>query len=178
MKNFNCRALEEYSKHLENKKNETVEKPFSYRLNAFIIERTKNLKFEAVKNLNEVSFFEFKKNFCIEGKMLISSDFCKNTIFGSEKVNILFRAWHDDQHLKLNLGFDYSEEMAVCFSQLNELPTNWIFEKKLIISEIIGQALFHKKTGQFVGDQIKFTHDFLKVHRNKSIQQILNEICN
>lgn len=136
--------------------------PFSKKLNEWIKDRASSIKYKAIRGLKEVSFDQFKENTRLNGgTMHISSDFCENTIFGDPEINVMFRAWHDEVHLKLNEGFDYMAEARVAFAQISELPEDWREEKLLILSEVIGQAAYHEKTGEFVDNQRDFTFNLL-----------------
>lgn len=130
--------------------------PFSRRLNEWIVNRTKDIKFVA-GNFEEVDFETFKNESIANGFMKISNTNCEGTIFGDANINVLFRVWHDAIHIELNEDFDYMSEARVCFKQIAELPEDWHFEKQLLQIEIIGQASYHAKTGNFVDDQRAFT---------------------
>ena len=135
--------------------------PFSQRLNDFIIERAEGLRYIDGK-FPELSFEGFKNMYKESGVMQISNEFCENTIFGSAEVNIAFRAWHDSVHLELNEDFDYMSEARVAFAQCAELPADWYFERQLIMVEVIAQAAYHQKTGNFVANQRQFTIECLE----------------
>lgn len=135
--------------------------PFSQRLNDWIKNRTENIMFVS-GNFPEVDFKTFKSQTANDGYMKISNEFCENTIFGDVETNVAFRAWHDSIHLELNEGFDYMEEARVAFKQIAELPQDWEFERQLILIEIIGQAAYHNKTGNFVPNQRLFTIECLE----------------
>ena len=134
---------------------------FSKRLNQFILERVKGLKYKAIDGLEEGTFEEFKEASERDGFMSISADHCENNIFGNKEVNIAFRAWHDSVHIELNEGFGYMEETRVAFAQCAELPQDWHYERMLIMCEVVGQAAYHEKTGGFVPNQREFTQDCL-----------------
>lgn len=137
--------------------------PFSNRLNEWIRNRVKSIKYIEVDKDEFDSFEAFKKDAALNnGVMKISTEFCDNTIFGSSEINVMFRAWHDEIHIKLNEGFDYMAEARVAFAQISELPEDWREEKLLIISEVIGQAAYHEKTGKFVDNQRQFTINLLE----------------
>lgn len=135
--------------------------PFSERLNTFILEKAKELKFVSGV-FEEVDFSTFKQETEQNGYMKISSEYCENTIFGDPEVNIAFRAWHDATHLQLNEGFDYMAETRVAFAQIAELPREWEYERLLILTEVVAQAAYHQKTGGFVENQRLFTINTLR----------------
>lgn len=136
--------------------------PFSNRLNEWIKERVKTISYFPYEGLEEMSFEDFKSEVKTRGSMPISSDHCEGTIFGDPEVNIMFRAWHDKIHLDLDEGFGYMEEARVAFAQISELPEDWKEEKLLILTEVIGQAAYHEKTGQFIENQREFTISVLE----------------
>ena len=95
------------------------------------------------------------------GKIYVWKGASKNTIFGKEKINHYFRAWHDYTHINYNLGYCITEESIVCNIQKDELPQNWYFEKELINAEIIGQAHYFYANNIFVKNQRLFTANYL-----------------
>ena len=105
----------------------------------------------------EVSFEDFLKETKENGYMKISNEYCDNTIFSAPIYNVLFRAWHDDCHIRLNKGFTYPDENEVAFYQAAELPKNWYKEKLLVLSDIIGQGTYFVKHNDFPTNQKEFT---------------------
>lgn len=131
--------------------------PFSQRLNDFIIERVKDVKFIS-NNWDELEFEEFKLFTQVNGFMPISNQFCDNTIFGDPEINIMFRAWHDSIHLELNEDFSPMAEVRVAFKQISELPEEWLYERQLILMEVAGQVAYNDKhNGAFPENQREFT---------------------
>jgi len=131
--------------------------PFSERLNEWIIERAKSIDYVSGADFDEVSFEDFKEAYLSDGYMKISSLHCENNIFADVSVNIAFRAWHDQVHILLNEGFDYMGEARVAFAQCSELPNEWGLEKQLIMVEVVAQAAYHEKYGDYVPNQREFT---------------------
>jgi len=96
--------------------------PFSDKLNKFIklwFETHKNT-FVFTDNDNfdsndiEATFEAHKKTYKETGKIHIWTGESENTIFGKEKINHYFRAWHDYIHLNYNLGYSITDESIVC----------------------------------------------------------------
>ena len=138
-----------------------IDQPFSQRLNNWIIENAEGLNYVAGAYTEE-SFEDWKQHVeNLGGYLPISNEHCEVNIFGSPEVNIMFRAWHDSIHLQLNEGFDYMGEVRVAFAQCAELPLDWLFERQLIMAEVVAQAAHHEKTGNFVSNQRQFTIEVL-----------------
>ena len=143
--------------------------PYSKRLNNFIkiwFETNKDtFIFTDEDNFDstniEATFESHKKTYKETGKIYIWTGESKNTIFGKEKINHYFRAWHDYIHLNYNLGYSITEESIVCNIQRDMLPNEWYFEKELINAEIIGQAHYYYKNNSFVKNQRLFTSMYL-----------------
>jgi len=143
--------------------------PFSDKLNQFIKLWFENHKdtFVFTENDNfdsndiEATFESHKKIYRETGKIYIWTGASENTIFGDEKINHYFRAWHDYIHLNYNLGYSITEESIVCNIQRDMLPNEWVFEKDLINAEIIGQAHYFYRNNKFVENQRLFTAIYL-----------------
>jgi hypothetical protein len=143
--------------------------PFSQKLNDFINDwfelRKDTFVFTDRDNFNENdiegTFKLHKKIYRETNKIYIWSGASDNTIFGDAETNLKFRAWHDFIHINYNLGYSITEESVVCDIQRDMLPFDWNFEKKLIESEIRGQAHYFYRNNKFVGNQRKFTIDWL-----------------
>jgi hypothetical protein len=143
--------------------------PFSKKLNQFIKLWFKTHKdifiFTNEDNFNpndiEGTFNAHKKIYKETGKVHIWTGESENTIFGKEKINHYFRAWHDYIHLNYNLGYSITEESIVCNIQRDMLPSDWVFEKELINAEIIGQAHYFYINNDFVKNQRLFTANYL-----------------
>jgi hypothetical protein len=143
--------------------------PYSERLNQFI-----KIWFETHKDIFiftdednfdsndiEATFESHKKIYRETGKIHIWTGASEGTIFGSEKINHYFRAWHDYIHLNYNLGYSITEESIVCNIQRDMIPNEWHFEKELINAEIIGQAHYFYMNKDFVKNQRLFTSIYL-----------------
>ena len=143
--------------------------PFSEKLNQFIKLWFKTHKDTFIltdvdtfdSNDIEATFEMHKQIYRETGKIYIWKGESENTIFGNEKINHYFRAWHDYIHLNYNLGYSITEESIVCNIQKNQLPQDWYFEKELINAEIIGQAHYFYKNNSFLKNQRLFTANYL-----------------
>ena len=143
--------------------------PYSKRLNKFIkiwFETNKDVfVFTKKDNFNaqdiSATFEANKKTYRQTGKIHVWTGESKNTIFGKEKINHYFRAWHDYIHLNYNLGYSITDESIVCNIQKDMLPSDWYFEKELINCEIIGQAHYFYMNNNFVKNQRLFTSMYL-----------------
>lgn len=87
----------------------------------------------------------------------------EGTIWGEPAVNYAFRAWHDAVHLKTGAAFTLAGEIAVAHAQIAEIFRLYRREKALasalafaVAAEVIGQASYFEKNGQFPDDQIYF----------------------
>lgn len=86
------------------------------------------------------------------------------TIFPTTRLNYAFRAWHDACHLEGNYDFTLSGEMEVCALQaaqlrmaMHEFPPTLIAHCIAILeAEVIGQARYFERNGQFPVDQRSF----------------------
>lgn len=94
--------------------------------------------------------------------LVVSNQFCENTIFGTIEANIAFRAWHDYTHIINNLSFEPLDEIKVAFIQAAQLPDDWHYERMLIMSEVAGQVLYYDTFSDFPANQRKFTINLLE----------------
>lgn len=103
--------------------------------------------------------FETLKAFVSEhGYIPVWSGSSDNTIFSSSEVNYAFRAWHDSVHLKLNVGFDLSGEIATAVEQCRTAVQGGLTADlgRVIMIEVVEQALHFFSTGKFVENQKLF----------------------
>lgn len=143
--------------------------PFSIRLNAYIINwyMANRIRFEFTDTdyFDDMSpreaFNKMKEDYSKTGKIKIWTGSSDNTIFGDETVNVYFRAWHDYTHLMINQDFSFAGETAVAIAQAGQLPDDFIFEKELIMCEIVGQNLYYRENKEYCTDQRVFTHQYL-----------------
>jgi hypothetical protein len=82
-----------------------------------------------------------------------------NTIYGDAKVNWAFRAWHDSLHLKLNADFSLEGETRVALEQARILGG---YHAEIVLAEVIGQAEYFAKHGEFPTNQVEFIKSYLK----------------
>ncbi len=93
------------------------------------------------------------------GIMVVWSGGSDNTIYGDARVNHAFRAWHDALHIKLNVGFDLQGETRVALEQARILGGPWA---EIIMAEVVGQAEYFAKHGEFPKNQVEFIVNYLK----------------
>ena len=143
--------------------------PFSGSLNDFLIEWFESKKdifvFTDEDDFNaddiEGTFKAHKKRFKETGKIHIWTGCSENSVFGSSRVNHIFRAWHDYTHIVNGLGYSITEEAIVCDIQKDQLPKDWYFEKDLVDCEIRGQAHYFFINNRFITDQRRFTINWM-----------------
>ena len=145
------------------------EAPFSQQLNNFISQwyaaNWEHFLFTDEDDFDETdiqgTFDRHVQRFKETGTIKIWTGASEGTIFGEPTINHYFRAWHDYIHITEGLGYDFVGESIVCEIQKSQLPNEWIFEKELIQSEIVGQAQYFMTNGDFLKDQRRFTHRYL-----------------
>lgn len=93
------------------------------------------------------------------GKLVVWCGGSDNTIYGDARVNWAFRAWHDSLHLKMQAGFDLEGETRVAYEQARIIGGKYA---EILLAEIIGQAEYFKKFGQFPENQVQFIKEYLK----------------
>jgi hypothetical protein len=131
--------------------------PISQRLNDWIADRVKNIRWILVDNeLSSSEILEQSPN-----KLKIYSGGNEDNIFGGDVGNINFRAWHDQVHIINKLDLSLISEIQVAFLQAAELPEDWYEEKLLIMSEVIGQNTYFALYNKFPDNQRDFTRDIL-----------------
>ena len=117
---------------------------------------------EAPSTLEELSDHVAKT-----GRMLVWSGASENTIFADAEVNYAFRAWHDWQHLTYQFPFTLEGEKAAAACQIADIAA--IFGQsaavkrfaRLIWCEVVGQAEYKERTGEFPTDQVDFARNWL-----------------
>lgn len=143
--------------------------PFSERLNEFIVQwyekRKKMFVFTDKDDFDgddlEGTLKRHIERFRETGKIHVWNGASDNTIFGDATVNTYFRCWHDYIHITSGYGYDLFGETMTMEAQRSMLPSDWKFERELIYSEIVGQALYFQHYGYFLADQRQFTVAFL-----------------
>lgn len=132
---------------------------FSDRLNQFIWNN--KYKYPYLINNDLETLEDIKMFYDINGKYGVSNQNCENTIFGNVDTNLMFRAWHDDIHIKYNLDFTLEGEIAVYNIMQAELHNSYYFEKLLLYADIVGQTLYFNKYNKFPDNQREFVIDFI-----------------
>jgi hypothetical protein len=110
----------------------------------------------------EATFEWHKQRYKDTGKIHIWNGASDNNIFGSTGMNLMFRAWHDYTHITNDLGYSFLDESITAEMQQAQLPADWLYEKKLVHCEIVGQAMYFMKNDRFAEDQRSFTQWFLR----------------
>lgn len=124
-------------------------------LNDSILKQAKNLKYTVKIDApqNEIELFN-------SSSLIVWSGSSDNTIYRDKSVNYMFRALHDDLHLKTGLGFSPKHEVELGRIQASKQSSNFLAE--LIFCEVAMQAIYFEKTGLFVADQVTFNLNYLK----------------
>lgn len=143
--------------------------PFSQSLNDFILQWYNNHSHHFIftetddfdENDIDGTFEKHKQRFKETDMIHIWTGCSDNTIFGEPTINHYFRAWHDYIHITENYGYDFVGESIVANIQCSQLPHHLIFERELILCEIVGQAQYFMKHNEFVKNQRNFTRNYL-----------------
>ncbi len=103
------------------------------------------------------------------GRMLVWNGASENTIFADPEVNYAFRAWHDWQHLMYQFPFTLEGERAAAEAQIAQLSRLYDGAAlarfaRLVLCEVVGQAEYKERTGDFPTDQVAFARDWLATH--------------
>lgn len=93
-------------------------------------------------------------------KLIVWSGASEATIYDDKQVNYAFRAWHDSLHIKLNADFTLEGETRVALEQARLIDSDKL--AKILLAEVIGQAEYFAKHGEFPIDQIAFIERYLK----------------
>lgn len=144
--------------------------PFSQRLNDWLQNWYDSAPFKVV--FTDVDDFDnenpeqtFKKHlnrFQENNEIHVWTGGGSKTIYGTPKINLIARAWHDYIHYANELNYSTLSEIEVGAIQSSMLPEGWDFEKQLIQADVTGQILYHNKYGGFPEDQRKFVINYLK----------------
>lgn len=85
---------------------------------------------------------------------------CENTVFDHEPmVNLLFRAWHDIEHCKLDADFSMQGERAVGIRQADRLDS--AINKRIMLADTIGQRAYYETHKAYVPNQRAFVIDMV-----------------
>ncbi len=108
------------------------------------------------KSIAPSSFEELSR---LLGTLVVYSEGSDQTIYGDNKVNHAFRAWHDYTHLRLNAPFTLEGETLVAKSQANHLGG---YYGEIIMIEVIKQVEYFETHGHFPVNQTEFVLNHLK----------------
>lgn len=105
-----------------------------------------------------------------------------STIFGGPEcaeANWAFRAWHDYYHLTRQHSFTPAGERLVCLAQMDDIVTLYgatsefsALARRLIVEEVIGQALYQERHGVFPSDQRGFAFSWLHDGAEAALEKI------
>lgn len=76
------------------------------------------------------------------------------TIYGDPSVNYAMRAWHDSLHRKLSADFSLAGETRVALEHCRLIESDGL--ARIIWAEVVGQAEFFERFGQFPENQVEF----------------------
>jgi hypothetical protein len=114
------------------------------------------------------SFEEMKKDFEAFGVLTVNVEHSDHTIFGEPRINWLFRAWHDSQHIEANADFSpEGERIAASFQQAQIVGLQGVSVRDkqrwiaLIDAEVNGQGEYFISHGSFPVDQRDFVKEWL-----------------
>ena len=82
------------------------------------------------------------------GRLRVYDGASAGTIYGSDRVNFAFRAWHDALHLAHGLNFSRESELKI--AQLHADQIHGDFERRLIFADVAAQVEYYFEHGQFV----------------------------
>lgn len=89
------------------------------------------------------------------GRLCVATEDSEGTIFDCADTNAHLRAWHDSLHYRYKIEFNVAGEAAVTYMQaaqvfylygINDKSMRWV---ELLLADILGLVLFHKKTGKY-----------------------------
>ncbi len=108
------------------------------------------------------------------GRICVWSGASETTIYGDREVNYAFRAWHDFVHFTYKFNFSVVGEISTWVIQYNQLIKRFGDSPEIrkfvsyLKAEIVGQARYEVKFGEFPIDQFAFVLDYVetgKIHR-------------
>ena len=88
----------------------------------------------------------------------------ESSIYGSDRGNFAFRAWHDRLHVILHAGFDAEGERAVAVAQRDAIlrATGDSEAAEAVWADVWGQFLYERRHGRFPDDQAAFVKTWLE----------------
>lgn len=112
------------------------------------------------------SFEAMRSEWLETGSIQVNTEHSDGTIFGSPRVNWLFRAWHDHCHLLVDAGFNADGERLAALEQIRQVyahPSLSEFDKllfaRIIDVEVNGQVAYYLAHNDFPPDQTAFFID-------------------
>ena len=88
----------------------------------------------------------------------------ESSIYGGERGNFAFRAWHDRLHIILHAGFDADGEKRVAVAQRDAIlaATGDSEAAEAVWADVWGQFLYEQRHGRFPNDQAAFVRTWLE----------------
>ena len=138
---------------------------FSQSLNQFVHEMyahitiVRGIDFLFVDGQPYRTYEEMKEDFEANKRLKISKDFSETSIFGDAKVNWMFRAVHDMQHIDLGLDVSPEQEFMITYKMIQDYRQRGLsqLDIDLLTIEMLGQVIYFVETGNFPVNQRLFT---------------------
>jgi hypothetical protein len=102
------------------------------------------------------------ERFARDGRVTVWTGVSEGTIFDDPETNWAFRAWHDAAHLAHGLPFTVEGETATAYVQASHLIGEYgddddvVEMVALLLCEVVGQAQWLARYGEFPADQMAF----------------------
>lgn len=107
----------------------------------------------------------------------VLSEFCENTIYGSEETNMALRFYHDMTHHDSGLSFRMEDEMKLAQIHVSELSDRGVgkltLPSRMLYADLAGSQLVYHLSGRYIENQEDFIDD--AVH-NGLMHAVINEI--
>lgn len=107
----------------------------------------------------------------------VLSEFCENTIYGSEETNMALRFYHDMTHHDSGLSFRMEDEMKLAQIHVGELSDCGVgklsLPSRMLYADLAGAQLVYHLSGRYIENQEEFIDD--AVH-NGLMHAVINEI--
>lgn len=105
----------------------------------------------------------------------VSSLNCDPVIYDSPATNQAFRYWHDTSHIIFGLSFKTDDELELADHHLEAVRAEGYgpdtIEHQLLHADTFGQAYFQMCTGRFVGNQVRFDTNCVRVGVEEAVNQ-------
>lgn len=149
------------------------EKVLDAEFNALVLDIASVIKYRAREHAPS-TFLALKDEYQVNGDIVVSSLHSKNTIFGNQRINWAFRAWHDLCHILANADFTPAGERAAANLQ-TAMMRAWIkgytqkaiaqriWFARIIDAEVNGQVAYYFEHLTFPENQYEFTKSLLGV---------------